>query len=68
MNPDTHVTDVTFNPEGDRRIDYIKRAGIELEHAIRNNTSPGRRQALALTNLETALMFAVNAAAVGDPQ
>jgi hypothetical protein len=60
------VTDPKFNPSGSAAIDAIKNAGVAMEAVIRENTPVGRRQSLALTNLETALMFAVKSAAVGD--
>lgn len=60
------VTDPAFNPSGKPTIDAIKEAGVAVEAAIRANSPAGRRQSLALTHLETALMFAVKAAAVGD--
>ncbi len=60
------VTNPNFNPSGSTQIAAIKEAGIYLEKVIEENTPAGRRRAIALTNLETALMFAVKAAAVGD--
>lgn len=60
------VTDVSFNPSGSSNIDAIKRAANEFAAVIEANTPPGRRRSVALTHLETASMFAVKAAAVGD--
>lgn len=60
------TTDPNFNPSGSELIAGIKQAGIHLEGVIKDNSPKGRRQSLALTHLETALMFAVKAAAVGD--
>lgn len=60
------VTDPKFNPSGSGGIAAIKDAGLALERIIRDNSPPGRRQGLALTHLETALMFGVKAAAIGD--
>ena len=60
------VTDRDFNPSGSEAIAAIKQAATDFELVIKHNTSPGRRQAVALTNLETASMWAVKAAAVGD--
>jgi hypothetical protein len=60
------VTDPKFNPSGSEAIDIIKTKGLEMEAAIRSCSPVGRRQSLALSHLETALMFAVKSAAVGD--
>jgi hypothetical protein len=60
------VTDPNFNPSGNPGIDAIKQGGVQMELNIIANTPVGRRQSLALTHLETALMYAVKAAAVGD--
>jgi len=60
------VTDPKFNPSANPGIDAIKKAGVEMEAVIRENSPVGRRQSLALSHLETALMFAVKSAAVGD--
>lgn len=60
------VTDRKFNPSGSEQIDAIKAGAIEFERVIRENTQIGRRQSIALTNLETASMYAVKSAAVGD--
>ena len=53
------VTDPTFNPSGDKRVDEIKYAIVQMEAAIELNCPDGRRKALALTHLETAAMYAV---------
>lgn len=63
---DAPVTDPSFNPSGDPGITKIKEAALAFETVIRNNTIAGRRQSLALTTLETATMWAVKSAAVGD--
>ena len=60
------VTDRDFNPSGSEAIAAIKQAAIDFELVIKQNTSPGRRQSVALTHLETTSMWAVKAAAVGD--
>jgi len=60
------VTDPTFNPSGSNDIAAIKEMGLKMEQAIHDNCPGGRRKSLALTNLETALMYAVKSAAVGD--
>lgn len=60
------TTDRAFNPSGSTAIDAIKSVVAALEETIRENTPEGRRQSLALTHLETAAMYAVKSAAVGD--
>ena len=60
------VTDSKFNPSGSESIGAIKRAANTFAEVIKENTPQGRRQSIALTNLETASMYAVKAAAVGD--
>ena len=61
----TTVTDPGFNPSGNEMIDRIKLKANELAEII-GELPPTRRRAVALTNLETASMWAVKAAAVGD--
>ena len=59
------VTDVGFNPGANPTITQIKTYSNNLAGLI--NTLPAtRRRAVALTNLETASMWAVKAAACGD--
>lgn len=60
------VTDRNFNPSGSPEIDAIKRAAQAFEAVIKENTPMTRRQSVALTHLETAAMWAVKAAAVGN--
>ena len=60
------VTDRSFNPSGSSNIDAIKSAALEFERVVTENSPAGRRQAIALTHIEAASMFAVKAAAVGD--
>lgn len=60
------VTDRSFNPSGSTAIDNIKSASLEFERVVRENTPEGRRQSIAITHIETASMFAVKSAAVGD--
>ncbi|MGB1390381.1 MAG: DUF7681 family protein [Paracoccaceae bacterium] len=60
------ITDTKFNPSGDPRIHNIKEAALAFERVIRHNSDIGHRQSVALTHLETASMWAVKAAAVGD--
>lgn len=59
------VADVKFNPSGDSLIHEIKTKANELAKVI-EKVEPGRRRSVALTNLETASMWAVKAAACGD--
>lgn len=59
------VTDTKFNPSGDPAIDAIKTKANELA-AVIESLPPSRRRSVALTNLETASMWAVKAAACGD--
>lgn len=60
------VTDQSFNPSGDQRVDTIKRLTNELAAFIDANVQPGRRRSVALTQLETASMWAVKATVCGD--
>lgn len=62
----TSITDRAFNPSGSESIDAIKKAALDFEDVIKAHSPNGRRQSIALTHLETAAMFAVKAAAVGD--
>ena len=59
------VTDTSFNPGSNPDIYNIKTAANALA-AIIEELPPGRRRSVALTHLETASMWAVKAAAVGD--
>lgn len=59
------VTEVEFNPSGDPMITEIKQASNALA-AVIEKLPPSRRRSVALTNLETASMWAVKAAARGD--
>lgn len=59
------VTDPAFNPSGDPLIGEIKAAANALA-AVIEKLPAGRRRSVALTNLETASMWAVKAAACGD--
>lgn len=59
------VTDPAFNPSGNPDIAAIKEASNALA-AVIEKLPHSRRRAVALTNLETASMWAVKAAAVGD--
>ena len=60
------VTDPNFNPSGDERITTIKTMANALAEYIETNVPAGRRRSIALTELESASMWAVKAAAVGD--
>ena len=59
------VTDQSFNPSGDQAVADIKAASNALA-ALIEALPPGRRRSVALTNLETASMWAVKAAVCGD--
>lgn len=61
----TKVTDTGFNPSGDPAIHEIKSAANAMAEVI-GKLPPSRRRSVALTNLETASMWAVKAAACGD--
>ena len=60
------VTDPKFNPSEDPVIDGIKRRVVELEEFATSRIEGSRRLSVALTQLETASMWLVKAAAVGD--
>lgn len=59
------VTDTNFNPDSNPVILEIKVAA-NLMAAIIEALPEGRRRACALRDLESATMWAVKAAAVGD--
>ena len=59
------VTDPKFNPSGDPLIAEIKEASNALA-AVSEKLPASRRRSVALTNLETASMWAVKAAVCGD--
>lgn len=59
------VTNPGFNPSGCEVIAALKSKANELAELI-EALPPGRRRSVALTQLETASMWAVKAAAVGD--
>lgn len=59
------VTDRAFNPSGNEMITRLKDKANELA-AIIEELPSGRRRSVALTQLETASMWAVKAAACGD--
>lgn len=59
------VTDTKFNPSVDPAISAIKEKANELAAEI-EKLPPSRRRAVALTQLETASMWGVKAAACGD--
>jgi hypothetical protein len=60
------VTDPKFNPSGNEAVTRIKEAGVALEEEIKRGAASSRRQAVALTQLETAIMWAVAAVTRGD--
>ena len=59
------VSDTGFNPSDNQTVHEIKVAA-NLLAAIIEGMHPGRRRSVALTHLETATMWAVKAATVGD--
>lgn len=59
------VTDTKFNPSGDPAIHEIKCKANEMA-AVIEKLPMTRRRSIALTHLETASMWAVKAAAIGD--
>lgn len=59
------VTNPAFNPSGSPEVASIKAKVRELEDLI-VALPEGRRRSVALTQLETAAMWAVKAAVVGD--
>lgn len=60
------ITEREFNPSGDPNIDAIKAAALEFEKVILEHAPHTRRRSVALTQLETAAMWAVKAVARGD--
>ena len=60
------VTDPSFNPSGSETVSLVKTQFQALEEILKTNIEPGRRLSIALTHLETAAMYAVKAAVVGD--
>lgn len=60
------ITEREFNPNNNPDIDAIKKGALEFEEIITRHAPATRRRSIALTNLETAAMFAVKAAARGD--
>lgn len=61
----TTVTDTKFNPTNNLTIHKIKTAANFMAEVI-GDLPPGLRKSIALQHLETASMWAVKAAAVGD--
>jgi len=61
------VTNPGFNPSGSVLVGEIKAAALVLEKIIKT-IEPGRRRNIALTHLETASMWAVKSAVVGDQE
>ena len=59
------VTDASFNPSGSDVVREIKEASNALAVEIEKLPN-SRRRSVALTYLETASMWAVKAAVVGD--
>lgn len=61
------VTARDFNPSENPVVDGIKSRVEELAKYINENVPAGRRRSIALTNLETASMYAVKANFYQDP-
>lgn len=61
----TDVSAKDFNPSNNDMVDAIKGRANELG-AVISQLPPSRRRSIALTNLETASMFAVKAVFYGD--
>lgn len=61
------VTNTEFNPSGDQTVTNIKTKANILAREI-EKLPPSRRRSVALTHLETASMWAVKAAVVGDDE
>ena len=61
----TLVSDVSFNPSNDTDITNIKEQAKVLAHIV-GKLPNSHSKSVALTNLETASMWAVKAAACGD--
>ena len=59
------VTAKDFNPSNNEMVDAIKGKANDLADVI-NQLPPSRRRSIALTNLETASMFAVKSVFYGD--
>lgn len=59
------VTDQDFNPSQNKDVDAIKAAANMLASVIEGLPN-GRRRSIALTELESASMWAVKAAVCGD--
>lgn len=59
------VTDPNFNPSDNAQVGAIRDAANALA-ALIESLPPGRRRNAALTQLETASMWAVKAAVCGD--
>ena len=53
------ITNPEFNPSGNKQVDAIKQAFIDLQEVLEENCPSGRRKSVALTHAETAAMFAV---------
>tara|TARA_R110000851_G_scaffold325604_1_gene493700 strand:+ start:14163 stop:14375 length:213 start_codon:yes stop_codon:yes gene_type:complete len=61
----TDVSAKSFNPSNNEMVNSIKGAANDLAEAI-NQLPPSRRRSVALTNLETASMWAVKAVFYND--
>lgn len=60
------ITDPKFNPSGNPSIEIVKTDGLDLEETFLKHCPEGRHRSIALTHLETALMFAVKSIAEAE--
>lgn len=60
------VTDPKSNHSGNEDIAAVKQAFYELEKIVLEHCPDSRRRNIALTNLETAAMYAVKSIAEGS--
>ena len=61
----TDVTAKDFNPSNNDTVDELKAAANAYAEVV-NKLPPSRRRSIALTHIETASMFAVEAVFYGD--
>ncbi len=54
--------------EGLEKITRLREAFSQLDELIRQTSPPSREQACAITNLETAAMWAIKATVINDPK
>lgn len=61
----TDVTAKDFNPSNNEIVDELKSAANAYAEVV-NKLPPSRRRSIALTQIETASMFAVKSVFYGD--